>query len=455
MRVFVLILALTQHFVLAEDHRPINPRSSRPVAENERDLPPYKKDPIFKEVSAKTPTYLEKDSNFIKSHPDGIRFACESEDKAANLFREMRKLLSDYGISESLIKSHFSPSRKIVQFVLDTPEDNVSTLDLFKTPKYAIKNEMVTLSLPDGTHEQIEIASKKEIVLALMQHGRLTELGENFCKTKSLKNIVGLRQSVLKWVQGSRIGVAGGEGIRINPKYWERLEDEKRGFDGEFLLKTPGKLYEALLDSFLYKNDRGTGYYLWCSKGSEIIMSLAIMDYWKEADPEIFDFLNKHATSYSLDFSIPSLENGQPAPGYVMDRAYPTSALNWAPGDWGYFENIHRGKLNLNDPKDKALYDLYSANGSQGHNSIYVGNGYFGAYPGVLRERDIYDKMKYVLGYRHEYRPDEPEQEVTKEILDRLARHVPEGGMVAAGRDYPKLFGPLPVSEKKPTSLIK
>ena len=82
--------------------------------------------------------------------------------------------------------------------------------------------------------------SKKEILIALLQHGRLTEFSGKSCDVRALKEQVNIRQNIVAWTENLDWNWPDGRIAKWNVKYWNK---------GTPLQNV--KLYDALNDVFM------------------------------------------------------------------------------------------------------------------------------------------------------------------------------------------------------------
>src|SRR5258708_7105969 len=88
---------------------------------------------------------------------------------------------------------------KEVRYELNTPASDTDTLSLVGNRKLDINPEILSYKRFDGKTFSDGFTSRKEILAALMQHGREYRLKGVRCSVSSLKEHVGVRQGIAKW----------------------------------------------------------------------------------------------------------------------------------------------------------------------------------------------------------------------------------------------------------------
>lgn len=180
---------------------------------------------------------------------EGILFACAPE-RIGNIKRSVEQYLSSQGITPNLFIEKFNKNNGNLSFTLNTPEDDFDTLQFKAKPGFRIQDETVSLPGSHGKKIQVETVSKKEILLALMQHGRLTIFEGNNCSAAALKEHVGIRQNIVAWAENLNWDWPDGDYAKWNNKYWRK---------GTPL---PGvKITRAFADAFKHQDDYSIGCY--------------------------------------------------------------------------------------------------------------------------------------------------------------------------------------------------
>src|SRR5512143_684998 len=195
--------------------------------------------------------------------PDGVMFACAPA-QIAGLERDMSAYLRELGIGAAQVVKTTPDSGTLV-YTLATPEADTDTLSLKQRKEYRIRDEFVRLPTKGGKTRLASTASKKEILLALLQHGRLTRFSGAACTLDALREQVGVRQNVAAWTrQLSWIWPDGGP-ASWNPRLWRKGTP----------LASVG-LDRALQDPFLNQARYGIG----CYTASKLSYAHAVLDYY-------------------------------------------------------------------------------------------------------------------------------------------------------------------------------
>lgn len=342
----------------------------------------------------------------------------------------MTAYLDELGINASLIRRTVDFDRGQATYALDTPDSDTNTLDLKSRPEYGITDEDITLPAHAGGTRTVTTVSKKEIVLALMQHGRKTEFAGKACDIEAFKDHVGIRQNTVAWAEVLEWGWPNGGPAKWNQRYW------KRG--------TPKKgqpLAVALGDAFKQQ----AKYEIGCYTATKLVMLQGIVDYYarvkkdpaklaeverralRDGDP-LVDVEPGRMWSFEPDFNPKELRRE----GKVLRIQYEVAPRNFVPGDWNYFLNT--------DPK------TYQHTGYEGSNAIYLGRNKFDDYYNDNNHSYSFDeKLDEVYQWRHgvfsRSRDFAKIEALTDADMDRLSKSPKEGGLLQTLRVSPYLFG--------------
>ena len=82
---------------------------------------------------------------------------------------------------------------------LTTPQEDTRTLDFHMRPEFSLTTERVLLPTTGGKMRVVNTVSRKEIMLALLQHGRMTTFKDKACSIEALSDHVGVRQNIVAW----------------------------------------------------------------------------------------------------------------------------------------------------------------------------------------------------------------------------------------------------------------
>lgn len=287
----------------------------------------------------------------------GIRFECEAH-QIATLKKTMDSYLKELEIKPGTVSS-VNTHANIYQISLSSPLTDTDTLNLSTRRDLEIKPETAMLPTTIGI-KPIQTVSKKEIVLALLQHGRTTVFKKNLCQIEALREHVNIRQNIVSWAQSLEWKWPDGGPARWNQTYW------KWG--------TPVAKYSitsAFMDAFLHQSKYAIG----CYTATKLVIVHGTLDYYRKKKDR--NKLNK-LQRILLEDGEPLLGIEPPAMWYfetsfdkknlgkkgkILDIHYQIPANNFVPGDWAYA---------LNTDKQSA-----SKTGYEGSNALYLGGNKF------------------------------------------------------------------------------
>lgn len=374
-------------------------------------------------IGAQAQSHISPDHSSVQ----GIVYACDA-DELRQISTDMARWFQELGIRDSEVVRQGSADSGFLAYTLTTPDNDTRTLDLHR--RYALKTEQISLPTRDGRHRTVQTVSRKEIVLALLQHGRRTELGGAACNMQALREHVGLRQHIAAWAQELQWGWPEGGPPQWNPRYWHK--------------GTPHAnvaLHEALQDMF----SNQSRYEIGCYAATKTVYAHAVLDYYRRvlkdpaktelvaarlmADQEPLVFLEPQAMwSFEPDFD----PSEQDRPGKVLAMQRGVAPGNFVPGDWSYFLNT--------DPR------TYEKTGYEGSNAIYLGRGRFDDYYNDNHHSYTYQqKLDQVYQWRnHVFSRSRDKARIEKLSAQRyreLERTPAQGGLVLDLRVAPYLFG--------------
>lgn len=294
---------------------------------------------------------------------DGILFNCG---KTINqiLYGQMIDFFDELQID----RNHYSPysfnNGDQMGFVLTTPTQDQSTLRLSLRPEYDIKPDWIRL--PIDTKDK-PIVSKKEIVLSLLQHGRLTEFRNEGCGIQSFRDHIGIRQNIVAWVDKKKFIFPGRNSSAFNPVYWNDYSK----------WKTNSGKYGSIAVQAIHDIFTSRGYRMGCLTAAKVSMLHGITDYYTRIRPD--EIRLKKAIDTLFAYGEPLQD---PDPGYVwkefrdttqaelnrtegkfLEAIVNVSKFNFVPGDWVYFKNTHLASSRIR--------------GDEGSNAIYLGGNNF------------------------------------------------------------------------------
>lgn len=360
---------------------------------------------------------------------EGIRFACKP-DQTRKIERDMAAYLAMLGILPNLVVKKTDRMQGVLVYTLNTPPEDSDTLDLIDRPELGIKAHEVRLPARSGRQRKIQTVSKKEIMLALLQHGRLTEFKGAGCHIGALKDHVAIRQNTVAWAEKLEWSWPDGESAEWNRQYWSS-GTPRPGFP----------LHIAVNDAFMNPGKYSIG----CYTAAKLVMIQGVLDYYRRIrkDPvqlkRVEDRLSADREplagiepgrmwDFEADFDPRELER----PGKLLQIQYGVAPKNFVPGDWAYFVNT----------------DLASARktGYEGSNPIYLGRNRFADY---FNDNDhsytCKQKLDEVFQWRNgvfsRHRDAAKIQPLSEQDFDRLTNAPAEGGLVADFRAFPLVPG--------------
>lgn len=363
------------------------------------------------------------------SGDEGVRFTCKPSQLEA-IESNMEMHLSALGVSPDLVVKKVDRPKGVIVYTLNTPKDDASTLDLKDRPELNIQDEIVSLPTKHGKGRKVHTVSKKEILLALLQHGRLTEFKDGACDVNALKDHVGIRQNIAAWAEDLNWVWPDGGAAKWNKKYWER-GTPKPGFP----------LHEAISDVF-YNQDK---YSIGCYTASKLVIIQGVLDYYRRTkkDPKQQKLLENRL---SIDKEpLVDIEPGKMwafekgfdpqefnRPGKLLKIVYGVAPENFIPGDWVHFLNT--------DPVS------HKKTGYEGSNPIYLGRNKFAdyfndhdhAYTYQQKVDEVYQWRNGVFSRSRDVAKIKP---LTPEGRERLSRTPAEGGLLADMRIFTYFFG--------------
>lgn len=358
---------------------------------------------------------------------DGLRFDC-SPAVLDGLAADVQGYLGGLGISEELYELRRDASG--LSFTLRTPPADTDTLGLIYRLAYKVGTEPVAL-LDFHHHTQtVQTVSRKEIALALMQHGRTTTLRGEACQLQALAEHIALRQMVVAWTQHLAWVWPDGGPASWNQRYWLR--------------GTPIDLRhtaDALHDAFVSQSKYAIG----CYTAAKLVYAHAILDFYErvQADPAKAKLVLQRllldqdplvdiepAAMWSFEADADPADAARP--GKLLRMLPAVAPRNFVPGDWAYIRNT-----------DVASQ---SKTGYEGSNAVYLGGNRFDdfyddnhhSYRYEEKLSEVYQWRNGVFSRSRDY---EKLQRLTQADYARLGRSPDQGGLVLSYRVVPYFFG--------------
>lgn len=360
---------------------------------------------------------------------DGIRFSCTPA-QIARLEPEMDAYLASFGIPQERIAKRIDRTAGIAVYTLATPKEDVTTLNLKDRPELGVQTQVVRLPTSSGEGREVETVSQKEILLALLQHGRLTEFQNRACDLEALKDNIGIRQNTVAWAETLEWGWPDGGPSEWNEVYW------KRG--------TPVAqyaLHEALNDVFMNQKKYAIG----CYTATKFVMIQGVLDYYSRikkgqarlkivldrllSDGEpLVDIEPGRMWEFETDYDPEELKR----PGKILKIQHGVAPRNFVPGDWVYFLNTDAAT------REKTGYE--------GSNAIYLGRNRFDDYYNDHAHSYTYEqKLNEVYQWRNGVFSRSRDADKVKPLLaedyERLGTTPANKGLVLDIRASPYFFG--------------
>lgn len=360
---------------------------------------------------------------------EGIRFTCQPA-QFDKVRAELPAYLASLKIDPKWVVQRLDPAAGALVLTLNTPPDDVDTVSFSRRPEFGVQDEV--LRLPDRRNRPVPVrtVSRREILLALLQHGRLTEFAGAHCSVEALRDHVAIRQNIVGWVQHLHWVWPDGEAAQWNRKYW-RKGTPVAGFP----------LHLAIADIFR-NQDR---YSIGCYTAAKIVMIHGVLDYYQRIKRDRAT-LKKIEDRLSADGEpLVGVEPGEMwsfdrdsdpgeanRPGKLLDIRHGVAAGNFVPGDWVYMLNT--------DPISSRK------TGYEGANAIYLGGNRFSDYyddhnHSYTYEQKLDEVYQWRNGVFNRFRDAAKIVPLSAEARQRLTRTPAEGGLLLDLRVFPSLFG--------------
>ena len=362
------------------------------------------------------------------SADSGIRFSCGPSHLAA-IESGMDAYLSTLKIARGLVVKKSDLTQGTLLYTLNTPVDDVNTLNFKDRPELHIKDDVVTLPTQRGRTKRILTVSKKKILLALLQHGRLTEFTGVACDMAALKDHVAIRQNTVAWAENLTWVWPDGDAAQWNERYWTHGTPK------------PGvSLHVALNDVFTHQHKYSIG----CYTATKLVVIQGVLDYYRrikrspahlrliedrllaDNDP-LVGIEPARMWDFEKDFDPQELHR----PGKLLKIKHDVEPLNFVPGDWIYFLNT--------DPV------TYEKTGYEGSNAIYLGRNKFDdyyndnhhSYTYFQKLDEVYQWRNGVFSRSRDFAKIKP---LNSKDVTRLSKRPTEGGLLKSIRVSPYFF---------------
>lgn len=356
-----------------------------------------------------------------------VQFSCPTQSSA--LQHGMIAYLHSLKIPlEQVVQTVDSQSGVLTLTLATLPEDT-NTLNFFKRPEFSLTTEPVRLPTPKGNSHIVRTVSKKEILLALLQHGRLTEFNADNCSVEALADHVGIRQNIVAWAENLNWVWPNGKRAKWNSKYWSHGTPN------------PGtSVQTAVMDVFLHQDKYAIG----CYTATKLVFVQGVLDYYQRVKGDAVRVSQLKSTllvdgeplvgiepgsmwSFEKDFDSHDMDR----PGKLLTINTNVAPHNFVPGDWGYM-------LNTDAATEQKT-------GYEGSNALYLGRNRFDDYyndntHGYTFEQKLDEVYQWRNGVFSRSRDVKKIKPLTSEELELLGSTPFAGGILLDIRVGPRLF---------------
>lgn len=346
--------------------------------------------------------------------------------------KDMAMLLEELHIRRSHVALLDEASSGRLLYTLTTPENDFDTLSFTRRPEFWVGDSAVEMPVRGGRTKAMSTVSQKEILLSLLQHGRLTVFSGSEGSVDALREHILLRQHIVAWAQNLSWGWPDGGSAYWNKRLWDRGTP-----------RSVALTHAALLDTLTNQEAYGIG----CYTAAKMVYAGAILDFyqrvvlnkgkaqrvlkalWSDGDPLVGI---EPGAMWAFEPSHTPQENARP--GKLLTLAKNVAPRNFVPGDWTYFWNT--------DPV------TYEKTGYEGSNTIYLGRGRFSDYYNDNEHSftyeqkldDVYQWRNHVFSRRRDF---EKAVILTDADLNRLSLPPEQGGLLLPYRAVPVNAGLL------------
>jgi len=356
-----------------------------------------------------------------------VQFRCPSQ--LAALQQGAPEYLQSLGIAVAQVVQTVDAQAGVLTLALTTPPNDTRTLDFILRPEFSLSTERVRLPASKGKTRVLRTVSRKEIMLALLQHGRVTAFTDQDCSIEALSDHVGVRQNIVAWAEQLDWGWPDGGPAKWNARYWTRGTPN------------PGvSMHAAVMDAFLHQDK----YVIGCYTAAKLVVIQGTLDYYNriKRDPQRTRRVEEALLadgdplvgvepgsmwSFEKDFDMQQMEQ----PGKLLKLHSAVAVGNFVPGDWGYILNT--------DPASGQK------TGYEGSNAIYLGrnrlsdyyNDHHHSYTYEQKLDEVYQWRNGVFSRRRDAKKIKP---LSVEETALLANTPAGGGLQLDIRAVPKYF---------------
>ena len=354
---------------------------------------------------------------------EGLHFSC-SPAQLVVIETRMSAYLKALDIDASLYVKQADDSS--LTYTLATLPEDTNTLDFHQRPEMRLRPEILLLPAGQGRTRKVSTVSKKEIVLALMQHGRTTEFSGEACELAALRDHVALRQNIVAWAEKLAWRWPNGRSARWNTRYWERGSPK------------PGQPLALALQNALIEQEK---YRMGCYAATKLLFAHGVLDHYFRSDPAraaliearldgepLVDIEPAAMWAFESDFDPADRDK----PGKLLKLIEGLPPRNFVPGDWAYLRNTDSGSAkNVGYEGSSALYL-----GQGRFDDLYNDNHYAYTYREKLDE--VYQWRYGVFSRSRDYQKVFP---LSESDYERLGKTPGQGGLLMDYRAVPYLFG--------------
>lgn len=306
-----------------------------------------------------TPIPMNSRSLANSSTHDGIKFKCGAGE-LSTIEKDVVSYFNSLGVKEDWYGHQVIGEN--LYFTLKTPANDTNTLDLIKRPEYGVTEAIVEV-IKENKAKKIKsktvvTVSKKEIALALMQHGRTTEFNNENCTAEALIDNIGVRQNIVSWAEKVAWIWPDGTPAAWNEKYWKK---------GTPITDAP---VHVIINDMFYNEEK---YSIGCYTATKMVVIQGVLDYYqrikkdaamvKKIEAILLANDNEPLTeiepgamwSFEKDFDHTDKDRA----GKLLKIQYGVAPKNVVPGEWIYLLNT-----------DEVSYEK---RGYEGSNAIYLG----------------------------------------------------------------------------------
>jgi len=365
----------------------------------------------------------------VASFVDGVVYECPGrniESLAVDVLTYFRSL----GISEEQVHLFQNIEHGFLEFTLADAQNSTDTLTLINRREFELKEELVQLPSDTNHPKTVLTVSRKEILMAMLQSGRISKFSGRGCTLDALKDQVGVRQNIVAWADSVAWHWPNGGYAKWNRKYWNHGN-----------LKFNHPFHEALADVFIHPDKYSFG----CYTASKLTILQGVVDYYRRIkhDLETAAIIEKRLLAdrdplrHIEPGSMWSFEKEETAqdiarPGKLLYLQEKIPVNNFIPGDWSYFLNT--------DPV------TYQKTGYEGSNAIYLGRGKFddfyndnnGSYTYKEKLNEVFQWRNHVFSRSRDGAKIKP---LTAKDLDRLGNSPDDDGLQLEYRAVLYQFG--------------